>query len=239
MLFGLALSCAEPGRPDGSVDDWTRCEDAACRAQLLPEAWRRDPEGVTRTILGLDPLAQEAAVRTLAAHEGPALQQLCPELHGAVGDTCHKLLQRPHLAMEVPPSAATVEIPTRPAPGPSGAHLPRPPTAGLADIHSEALRAALDACGAQSSSGTERDECIFQAAERHVQDGGMAHFAEGMAACAMAGRFVMPCAQHLLSLATPPASPADAPTAPSIAALAAAEEQLAAAVGPELAPLYV
>jgi len=241
LTLGLAVGCGGDPRPvqaEGPpTGDWTACSDPHCRSQLLPEAWRRDPDAVTATLLDLDPLAQEAALRTLAAHEARALQQLCPQLRGPVADTCRKLVERPHLSMELPPDAST-DVPTRQAPGPSGAHLPRPPTAGRADIHSAALLDALRACDAQPA-GPARDECSFQAAEAWVRDGGMDHWAEGMAACATSGPFLLPCAQHLLNLATPPASPADAPTADAVATLAAAEQQLAGIVGPDLAPLYV
>ncbi len=235
----MLVACS--GEPAGH--DWTRCQDAACWGRELPAAWKADADAVKDQLRDLDPVAQEAALRALAAHFPQGLDGLCPELAPPADQVCQRLRERPHLAMQAPRSGND-PIPTRHAPGPSGAHLPRPPlpagTTGLESLAGTPVGQQAAACEGNSGSGPGAvGECRFQLAEALVREKGFHAWPQAMVLCESAVPFVMPCAQHVLSLAVPVASPSDAPGRKAISGLAQAEQFISQAVGPDLAPLYV
>ncbi|MFZ5475673.1 MAG: hypothetical protein ACOZNI_02760 [Myxococcota bacterium] len=239
--------------------------DLACKRDEALAAWRGDPSGTAGKVAAIADAEERAAVVLALAERFPGeTRDLCQDLtEGMYRERCSRLNNRPHLRRAGEPKVR--EIPTRDAPGPATADLPRVafglvPAPPAGDPCGEAVDRAtcLEHAAAQASvagdapaaagicalaSDTKaRDECTFQAAEAGLQKRGTPGWPDAARLCGAAGQFAEACAGHVIARVVPHVTGADAMTeAVAAEAIAAADlvRETVAAADATAAPLWV
>jgi hypothetical protein len=229
VLLAMLAGCGpEP------VTDLAGCPDAACRQQRLLEDFDADPEATVAMLGELEPVEQEALVRSLAVARPDALEGSCAAAapRSPTWSICGRLKERPHLIRgkkRAEPEATRPRL----APGPDSQHPPVPALAGAED-----LPAAQDCARRFAALPKGRDECVFQAAEALARAQGWRATPEVLTLCVGAGDFVHGCLHHSLATLMPPVPAADRAAPEDLTEALAALEALRSVVGPELADAY-
>jgi hypothetical protein len=234
MRFALALNLSLMACSPAPGDALALCGDAACRQQRLLGAFDAAPGETLALLGGLEPVEQEALVRTLAEQRPDALELGCDRLErgSPAWSLCARSKARPHLVRGRKDPAAQGP-PVREAAGPASRHPVVPPPRGAVPKDSAA------AC-AERSSGlpASQAECLFQHAEALAQAEGWRASERVVALCVAAGDFVHGCMHHSLAMMLPPVPAADRVTSEDLIEATQALSALEAAVGEELAASY-
>lgn len=167
---------------------------------MVPLGERPEPEQL---------VALEAALLSDPA----AARALCDEVTApAARDRCSRLERRPHLWEPRPDAQPQLPSPyrdTAPLTAPCGAHAqPRACWSQLA-YGRAAAGAMADAAGACKAIAEPQwqAECMFQAGEAAVERRLAEGYADGLALCALAGRYQRDCLSHTVSLLAQQAPP--------------------------------
>ncbi len=214
----LGLAAALVGCGGGAADGSAAALAAARGAVVVP--WTTQPVAARAALAAADPLVQVVLVEELLlAHpaDQPAICGALPPA-GPAAERCARHEARPHLVGLVGGAAPRGVWP--PAPGTRrdwavvdggcGADLRCAATERDAAAAAGEVDRARALCVAGWPAGTDRQECLFQAADGVIEAHGLARVRDAMDLCAEAGPLVGPCAAHVVDGVVPEGSAAGA-----------------------------